>query len=250
MRMGFFLLLIISILIRENNKNSLVVLLSTLMPLAFLGFFYNETASFNHLFFSNFDGRVSQIELSIFKVQPSVIFSEIMNWAWFSELMNFGYFSYYLIIFITPIIFYYKKPDYFQKLLFVLLTSFYLYYTLFIIFPVVGPQFYFQGELAAFYPQGFLGYLIQFIQETGEVPTGAFPSSHVGISLLLGYFIFRYFRKYFIWILIVIVILIFSTVYIKAHYVLDVFAAFIVTPIFYYLSNKLYISCPNSNQKI
>ncbi len=248
MRIGFFGVLLASIYIRENYKHQLTVLLSSLIPLAFLGYFYNETASFNHLFFNNFDGTVSQLEFNIFNIQPSVVFSEVFNYAWFSELMNFGYFSYYLIIFGTPILFFYKKPEYFQKMLFVLLTSFYLYYILFIIIPVVGPQFYFKGELAVFTIQGPFGHLIKFIQETGEVPTGAFPSSHVGISLLIGYYVFKYFREYFIFTSIIITILIFSTVYIKAHYVIDVLTAFIVTPIFYYLSNKLYISLPNLNK--
>ena len=248
MRIGFFGILLISILIRENYKNKLANLLSSLVPLAFLGYFYNETASFNHLFFNNFDGIISQLELDIFNVQPSIVFSEVFYWSWFSELMNFGYFSYYLLIFGTPILFYYKKNEYFNRMLFVLLTSFYMYYILFIIIPVIGPQFYFQGDLAVFTPQGVFGHLIKFIQETGEVPTGAFPSSHVGISILLGYYIFKYFRQYFLATSIIITILIFSTVYIKAHYILDVLAAFIVTPMFYYLSNKLYISLSNSNQ--
>ena len=250
MRVGFFVILLASVFTRNNFENKLIKLLSSLVPLAFLGFFYNETASFNHLFFNNFDGLVSQIELDIFGIQPSVLFSKVLSYSWFNELMNFGYFSYYLLIFGTPILFFYKKPDQFQKLLFVLLTSFYLYYAVFIIIPVVGPQFFFQGDLAIFTPQGPFGHLIKFIQETGEVPTGAFPSSHVGISILLGYQIFKYFRKYFLAISIIITTLIFSTVYIKAHYVLDVLAAFIVAPLFYYLSNKLYISISKSNRNI
>jgi membrane-associated phospholipid phosphatase len=250
MRMGFFGILLVSVFARNNLENKLVKLLSSLIPLAFLGFFYNETASFNHLFFNNFDGVVSRAELDIFGVQPSIEFSQVFNHPWFSELMNFGYFSYYLLIFGTPILFFYKQPEHFQKILFVLLTSFYLYYIVFIIIPVVGPQFYFQGDLAVFTPQGPFGHLIRFIQETGEVPTGAFPSSHVGISILLGYYIFKYFKKYFLATSLIITILILSTVYIKAHYVLDVFAAFIVTPIFYYTSNKLYISISKPNQNI
>lgn len=125
-----------------------------------------------------------------------------------------------------------------------------MYYIVFIIIPVVGPQFYFESDLAVFTPQGPVGYLIRFIQETGEVPTGAFPSSHVGISLLLGHYIFKYFRKYFYFVASIIFILILSTVYIKAHYVIDVVAAFFITPIFYFLSDKLYISLIKSNQSI
>ncbi len=245
MRIGFFGIIILSSFIRFKTNNNFIKLISNLVPLAFLGFFYNETASFNHLFFDNFDGYISSLELHIFGIQPSVVFSNFFHWKWFSELMNFGYFSYYLIIFGTPTLFYYKKPQHFQQLLFVLLTTFYMYYIVFIIIPVVGPQFYFKGDLSVFTPQGPFGYLIKFIQETGEVPTGAFPSSHVGISILLGFYIFKYFKNIFKYIFFIIAILIISTVYIKAHYVLDVFVAFIITPIFYYTSNKLYIRFVN-----
>lgn len=249
MRIGFFVILLVSIFVRESNYGKILNLLSTILPLSFLGYFYNETASFNHLFFNNFDGIISQFEFSLFNVQPSVIFSKRINELWFSEIMNYGYFSYYLLIIFVPVLFYYKKPEFFQQLLFILLTSFYLYYVVFIIIPVVGPQFYFQGDQAVFTPQGPFGYLIKFIQDTAEVPTGAFPSSHVGIALLLGYYIYKYFKEYLVSVSLVIAILILSTVYIKAHYVVDILAAFIVTPIFYYLSNKLYISVHNSNQK-
>ena len=247
-RIGFFAILFVSIYFRNNTQRKTIDLLASLIPLAFLGYFYNETASFNHLFSDNLDRYISQLEFRVFGMQPSVVFSDVFSWSWFSELMNFGYFSYYLLIIGTPILFYYKKNEYFNRMLFVLLTSFYMYYFIFIVLPVVGPQFYFDGSMAKFSPQGFFGYLIQFIQETGEVPTGAFPSSHVGISTLLGYYIFKYFRQYFAVTAVIILALILSTVYIKAHYVLDIIAAFIVTPIFYYLSNKLYISRHNSNQ--
>ena len=250
MRIGFFVLLLLSVFIRNKFDFGLVNLFSSLIPLAFLGYFYNETASFNHIFFNNFDGFVSQLEFRIFKMQPSVLFSEVFHWAWFSEIMNFGYFSYYLLIFGIPILFYYRKNNQFQKVLFVLLSSFYMYYIVFILIPVVGPQFYLEGDMATFTPQGPVGNLIKFIQETGEVPTGAFPSSHVGISLLLGYYIFKYFNKYFYYVVLIIFILILSTVYIKAHYVIDVLAAFLTAPIFYYLSDKLYISLTKSNQNI
>lgn len=247
MRVGFFAILIVANYFRNSYSYGVISLISSIIPLAFLGFFYNETASFNHLFLSNLDEFVSEIEFSIFNIQPSVEFSRVFHWKWFSEIMNFGYFSYYLIITGVPILFYYQKHEYFQKVLFILLSTFYMYYLVFIMIPVVGPQFYFNESMAEFIPQGIFGEIISYIQETGEVPTGAFPSSHVGISILLGYFIFKDFRKYAFSFSLITVLLILSTVYIKAHYVLDVAFAFIITPMFYYLSNKLYISSTNSN---
>ncbi|MEN8137270.1 MAG: phosphatase PAP2 family protein [Bacteroidota bacterium] len=241
-RVGFFSVLLLSAALRDYYRDRNFNILLNLIPLAFLGYFYNETADFNHLFFENLDPYIAQIEFNIFSVQPSVVFSEILPNLWFSELMNFGYFSYYLIIFSTPVLFYFKKPELFTKVLFLILSSFYLFYFFFIIIPVVGPQFYFEGAVGEFTPQGPFGHLIKFIQEVGEVPTGAFPSSHVGISLILGYLIFKHLRQYFTSFLLLISILTISTIYIKAHYLLDVIAAFLITPLFYYISNKLYIS--------
>ena len=246
MRVGFLVVILSTIFIRAKYINRHLHLITYVLPLAFLGYFYNETASFNHIFFSNFDNIIADLEFSIFGLQPSVEFSKAFHWAWFSELMNFGYFSYYLLIIGVPVLFFYKRHSKFQEMLFVLLSTFYMFYILFIIFPVVGPQFYFLGDLSEFKPQGIFGNLIAFIQEEGEVPTGAFPSSHVGVSLLLVFYIYKYFQQYFILTALIVATLIASTVYIKAHYVLDVFAAFIVTPLLYFLSKKLYIYLLNN----
>jgi len=122
----------------------------------------------------------------------------------------------------------------------VVLCAFYLYYIIYIILPVSGPQFYFLGNLNNVPAGHYFSDLIHFIQFCGEKPTGAFPSSHVGISMVVLLLTYKKARRIFWRILPLFVVLVFSTVYIKAHYLVDVIGGLISAVIFYYFSNWLY----------
>ena len=78
------------------------------------------------------------------------------------------------------------------------------------------------------------------ILEYGDRPTGAFPSSHIGMTWLVMYFFFKDNRKiFFIW-LVPAVLLTFSTVYIRAHYAIDVLAGFAIVPFFLWAGRFAY----------
>jgi membrane-associated phospholipid phosphatase len=103
----------------------------------------------------------------------------------------------------------------------------------------VGPQFYFEQPDCLIESSGFLHNIMIFLQDLGEKPTGAFPSSHVGICIICMYIIFKYSRKTFYMLIPVSAILICSTVYIKAHYLIDVFGGFVSVPVYYWISNRI-----------
>jgi membrane-associated phospholipid phosphatase len=81
-----------------------------------------------------------------------------------------------------------------------------------------------------------------------ERPTAAFPSSHVGIICIIWILSFRYAPTLLKIIIPIGILLFLSTVYIKAHYLIDVFGGIISAPIFYWLSLYLFkkISPANS----
>jgi membrane-associated phospholipid phosphatase len=81
---------------------------------------------------------------------------------------------------------------------------------------------------------------MKVIIELGDRPTGAFPSSHVGITWIAMSFFYKDSRKTFLIWLIPATVLTFSTVYIKAHYALDVAGGFLMVPLFIWLGNTLY----------
>ncbi len=221
-------------------KNKIISILKQFYPLLFTAYFYGETGYYNNIFFADLDGIFIQLEQSIFGFQPSLLFSFKFDSFWFNELMFFSYFSYYLIIIIIPLIVYFKKRDEFERLFFIIIFSFYTYYLVFAIFPVVGPQFYFPEQQAEIAHQGIFGKIVKFIQDAGEKPTGAFPSSHVGLSWIILFASSKISRMFFKVILPLAILICFSTVYIKAHYAVDVFAGVFSAILLYYLGNKIY----------
>jgi len=74
----------------------------------------------------------------------------------------------------------------------------------------------------------------------GETQTGAFPSSHVGIATIFLILTQKYFKKEFFILIPFIIILVLSTVYIKAHYGVDILGGIITGFLFYFLSDKVY----------
>jgi hypothetical protein len=74
----------------------------------------------------------------------------------------------------------------------------------------------------------------------GERPAAAFPSSHVGMMVILLYLSGKFAPKLLKILIPIGILLIFSTVYIKAHYVIDVIAGFLSVPIIYWISSRTY----------
>ena len=138
------------------------------------------------------------------------------------------------------LIIYLKIPQKIEELSFILIASFLLYYFTFILIPAEGPQFYFPFPENTIEAKGIFGNMVKLIQKNGEVPTAAFPSSHVGISWIVIFWLYQNFRKSVKYFIPFVVLLMFSTVYIKAHYFVDVVAGFISAPIVFFLTFKFY----------
>jgi membrane-associated phospholipid phosphatase len=76
--------------------------------------------------------------------------------------------------------------------------------------------------------------------ETGERPTAAFPSSHVGVTIILALLAWRTRSKGLITLTVVGLILMnFATVYLRAHYVIDIFAGWVSALTIYAVLNFL-----------
>lgn len=113
--------------------------------------------------------------------------------------------------------------------------------------PVTGPQYYYPAvgldQIAAGVfpnlhdyfmtmreamptpgnPDGVFYQMVVDAHRAGERPTAAFPSSHVGISTVLMLLAWQSKNRKLFWILMVFyVLLCLSTVYIYAHYAIDV----------------------------
>ena len=226
--------------IHNIHQNAIIGVIRYFFPFALLSYWYPETYYFNDFIFDNLDHLFFKADQLLFGCQPSIEFSKRMPWPWFSELMYFGYFSYYFIFFGTAVWCYIYRKDLANKAIFVFVCSFYFFYIIFGILPVVGPQFYLDPPLNEV-PNGYLFCkIMRFLQATGEKPTGAFPSSHVAITFTVIIFTAQHCRVLLKYILPLFVILVLSTVYIKAHYLVDAIGGFTSVAVTYPLTVLIY----------
>ncbi|MGE5356795.1 MAG: phosphatase PAP2 family protein [Deltaproteobacteria bacterium] len=239
-RIGVILLIVLIFNIKSIKYNDILDFIKISYSSFLLVYWYRETASLNTFVFDPFDHYLFSIDQRIFGFQPSVEFSARYGSPIWSEIMYYGYFSYYFINMLAILLYFFKKKASVHKTVFIVIFSFIIYYIVFIIFPSYGPQFYLPYELRSV-PNGFLlQQEIRYLLSNAEVRTGAFPSSHVGLALIFMILIFKISKKVFWVILPVSLILMASTVYIKAHYFIDVIAGLISGFMFYYISYYLY----------
>lgn len=231
--------------------------------LALLSYWYPDTYEFNRNL-PNLDHIFASAEQWLFGYQPALTFCHNYPQMWISEPLNLGYFSYYPMIAAVALWYFIRRYDLFQKWTFVLAASFFVYYLIFIVLPVAGPQFYFpaigeenviQGIFPSIgdyfdtnrellpgpdYDHGFFYSLVEGSQQVGERPTAAFPSSHVGISTILMFMAYRGSKRLFGFLLPFYVLLCVATVYIQAHYVIDALAGFVSAFFIYAFTSWLY----------
>lgn len=233
------------------------------VQMSFLAYWYPDTFEFNRLF-PNLDCFFASAEQFLFGCQPAVEFSKLFPSIWFSEPFNMGYFAYYPMIAVVAIYYFVFRFDLFEKASFVIVTSFFIYYLIYIFVPVAGPQFYFpaigmdnvatQNFLAIGdyfnnnaillpgpnFEQGLFFDLVEASQEVGERPTAAFPSSHVGISTILMIMARRVNKKLCYGLTPFYILLCCATVYIQAHYLIDVLAGWCSAVCIYIASTWMY----------
>lgn len=222
-------------------RSRIVEFVRAVFPLMLITYWYPETYYLNHgVLFPVHDAFFDGLDVRLFGCRPPLEFSKALPAPWFAELMYFAYFSFFLTYIYIGCLLFFKYPGRFYPFMFVVLVSFFLHYVFFVLVPVEGPQFYWP------YPDNQVpdGYwfskLLRFGQRVGEKPTGAFPSSHVSMTLIFLWVLFRVERKSF-WALLPVACLLFaSTVYVKAHYLVDVLAGFVAAPVVCCVARKLY----------
>jgi membrane-associated phospholipid phosphatase len=232
--------------------------------MSFLGWWYPDTYELNRLL-PNLDHLFASMEQGLFGCQPSLLFSQVVPYAWFSELMCLGYVSYFPLIALVSLYYFVARYQEFKMATFVILVSFFIYYFIFVLLPVTGPQFYYLAAgtekiAAGIFPNlgdwfmthsermaapgwsdGFWYHILDLAHDAGERPTAAFPSSHVGITTVLMMLALRTRCRWLVFTILPFYILMcLATVYIYAHYVIDALAGLITGIALYYILCFLY----------
>lgn len=231
--------------------------------MALLSYWYPDTFEFNRIF-PNLDHLFATAEHTLFACQPALLFDQAFSHPMWREAFNMGYWAYYPMIATITLWYFFKKPQETERCTFIIIASFFLYYLIYIFVPVAGPQFYFPviGEAdaaAGIYPSignwfnlhpeitipqadkgGLFTSLVNAAQASGERPTAAFPSSHIGISTILMLLAVRAKRGLALTLAPFYLLLCCATVYIKAHYLIDGIAGVFTGILFYLLTAHIY----------
>ena len=226
--------------------------------LVLLAWWYPDTYEFNRLL-PNLDHVFATWEQNLFGFQPALLFAKELPDAVFSELFDMGYAAYYPMIALTVFYYFIWRYKEFERVAFIMLASFFIYYVVFIFVPVAGPTFYYKAvgleKIAAGvfpnvhdyfnfhqdclpspgYTDGIFYHLVEDAKAAGERPTAAFPSSHVGISTICMFLIWHTGnRKLLAALAPFYFFLCCATVYIQAHYLIDALAGVISAVLVYF----------------
>lgn len=250
--MGLFFLLVnilVFYLIKLANpcKNKVIQFFRLFYGQAFYAIYFPECINLSQLFYNNrsFDKLFADLDYLIFHYQPAEEFSKaFINNHYINELFFFSYFAYYLLI--TAgwwILFMRNKKSTAVYCFFITTASFGILYIWYTFFPVKGPKFYIDSLHDVWYSnfQGFFfTNLMKKIFDTSNLGGAAFPSSHVAISLL-ALFLNRNHNKYLMPVIFPLTItLMLSTVYLYAHYFVDVIGGIFAAIILYTYVPLLY----------
>jgi len=235
------------------------MLCRVILQLALLSWWYPDTFDLNRIL-PNFDPFFARLEQSVFGFQPAWVFARQWTWPVWSELMYLAYSSYFFLIVVVTLYYFLRRYDEFLRTSFVILASFFVFYAIYIVLPVTGPQYYYlaagidniavgvfpdvgdyfltHDEMMTMpgYQDGFFYQFMVHAHATGERPTAAFPSSHVGVTLILLLLARRSRSKPLLWFVLPFFLLMcLATVYIRAHYAIDIVAGLVAGFAIYFI---------------
>ncbi len=182
-----------------------------------------------------YDWYLIAIDKALFGVNPTYVLYKIANPV-LTEILQLAYSSYYFL----PIILAFDlirrgdevKADY---MLFMVFYGFFLSYFGYLTIPAIGPRFTLhnfaniENELPGLFFTHYLRELINSGEGISnvtlfpmlEVQRDAFPSGHTEITLIVLYFAAKYKAKTRYVLFPIGILLIFATVYLRYHYVID-----------------------------
>jgi membrane-associated phospholipid phosphatase len=209
--------------------------------------YFTESIWLSQLMFdgASFDAFFAGLDYRIFGFQPAIQFPRyFQQYRVINEMFFFSYFFYYGLV-STGVWILFIRKHYQQAVhtLFLISVSFFIMYVWFIFFPVKGPKYFFT-ELNEMWYSNFQGFFFTKIMKglfnNTNLGGAAFPSSHVALALIAFILNWKY-NRYLIPVYLPLTILLFiSTVYLYAHYFVDIPAG-IVTGIVLYLLVPLLI---------
>jgi membrane-associated phospholipid phosphatase len=194
------------------------------------------------------DATLAQIDLHLLGHQPSLLLERFIH-PWLTDFLAGVYFS-HVFFFPGVALYFYLRGEQtkFRRIMMGFLTIMIMGTISYILVPAEGPGSYFARQYTRQLNGDLLVKSVGYIIQTGRVSFDCFPSLHVGIPLLLSFYLRDYCRKAFVPALLYIACMCLATVYLRYHYLADVLAAFAYAPAAYFLNDFLLRHWPGEKQ--
>jgi membrane-associated phospholipid phosphatase len=193
-------------------------------PLLFIIVIYESLGDLIQYLRHDIDPSLIRIDFFIFGVHPTIW---MQRWIvpWFTDLMSLAYLSYYFIPVIFVLVLYLKnRRTGLYESIFILTFGYYISFISYILFPAVGPRYGMDHLYSVPLEGSLVTDLVRDVLNAIEHnKRDCMPSGHTQIVLMVLYLTHRYKRFLFYIFLPIICGLILSTVYLRYHYVIDLF---------------------------
>jgi len=192
------------------------------------------------------DDSLLRIDETIFGTDPIAALGAIAIPP-LTDFAYLAYFSYYLGMPVLLILMFKQNPEHdFRKVLTAMTLGWYGALLTYAYFPALGPQRYLIGQLPQLtgwlpttdWIQGFLS------ANLTPVIRDCVPSMHTGVTILTLVYAYRYQRRFFNIYLIPGLGVIFATMYLQQHYVIDVILGIMASGIIYTIADFLHGDAP------
>ena len=202
----------------------------------------------------DFDVELAALDHRLFGAHPTV-WLERLTWPALTEVLQVVYATYYFLPIILGAVLW--RKGWFERYrfwVFVVALGFYVSYLGYIAVPATGPRFLPAIKDAQTFPLTGV-WLFEGLRGTLDRAEGitrdCFPSGHTELTLIVLYYARRFHRRTFWLLLPVGSALIFSTVYLRYHYVVDVIAGAAAAALVILIAGPLYRLCngPRHNAK-
>ncbi len=171
------------------------------------------------------DATFAQVDMQLFGTLAATWRSVLGRPPWLIDLASVAYAGYYVAPVALAIAVYWREPTAgdFRCMVFTVVLTFYVSYVGYFMFPTLGPRVPADAEarlVGGSISQG----IRQFIEFAERTRTDAFPSGHTAVALVCLQFAWRASRPACAVFVPLVGGIVFSTVYLHYHYVIDVVA--------------------------
>ena len=190
------------------------------------------------------DTVLSKMDAALLGNQAAFLLEPWIN-PWVTDFLCLVYFSYVFTLPGVALYFYLAQEKMiFRRVMMGYLTLMLMGITSYLLVPAIGPESFYADQYTRELNGNTVIHGVDYIMRAGRVGYDCFPSLHVGIPLLLSFYLRDYCKKLFIPALVYVALMCCATIYLRYHYIVDVIAAFAYAPVAYWLNDFLLARWP------